>query len=160
MQFLLRGNVKPYVRMTQRGKYIRPQAQEYLASKQSLGWQMRAQMARHGWAMLPKMPLAATIFFIEARGLHRRDLDNEVKAVLDAATGIVYADDRWIDALVTRRVSLQIAESLTVFIVQSLQTEETWTLRLEHMCTGTTGRSVASSPDLLRALAEMVKQHL
>jgi len=62
MRFVLQGKVKPYVRMTRRGKYVSRQAQEYLTSKSKLGWQM-----------------------------------------MDAANGIVYPDDRWIDEIVAKR---------------------------------------------------------
>ena len=32
-------------------------------------------------------------------GWHNADLDNQIKAVVDAANGIVWPDDRWIDSL-------------------------------------------------------------
>ena len=120
MFFILRGDIKPYVRMTQRGKYIRVQAREYLASKDSLAWQMKIQMEQHGWRMFQKTPLMVSMLFLESRGLHRRDLDNEEKAVLDAANMVVYIDDRWIDA---KGVSLRIripnlCEGITLFLVE------------------------------------------
>ena len=122
MVFYLRGAVKPYVRMAQRGKYIRPQAQEYLASKRALGWQMKATMSQRGWEMFPKVSLSVACVFFSKRGLHGRDLDNEIKAVLDAANGIVYPDDRWVDALSysPRFLKRDLAENITMFTVCAL----------------------------------------
>lgn len=101
--FALDGRFKPYVRMTQRGKWVKPQAQEYIASKAALGFQMRVQMAQRGWDMLPgQTPLCVKVWI--SPPLHNRDLDNEVKALLDAAQGVVFPDDRWVDRIEAVRV--------------------------------------------------------
>ncbi len=42
MHFTLTGKVKPYVRMTRRGKFVNDQAIQYLASKDALQLQRRA----------------------------------------------------------------------------------------------------------------------
>ena len=100
--FQLAAKPVPYVRMTQRGKFVRPEAKRYLASKAALGYQMREQM--HGHEPFKRVPLEVVINFQYERGAdHRRDLDNEVKAVLDAGNGIVWEDDRWIDSIVAVR---------------------------------------------------------
>ena len=96
--FLIAGRIVPYVRMTQRGKFVKPRAQFYLASKEAIRWQLQQQMAASGWAMLPeRTPLAVRIEIGKEGGLHKSDLDNEVKAILDAAQGIVYRNDCWVD---------------------------------------------------------------
>jgi Holliday junction resolvase RusA-like endonuclease len=106
MIFTLHGKVKPYTRMTQHGKWTSPQAQEYLDSQHALGLQLRHQMARYGWDTLPgQTPLRVYVCFKFPGGFHNCDLSNLLKAVEDAANGIVYLDDRWIDAHVTRRMS-------------------------------------------------------
>lgn len=93
VEFTLTGHITPYVRMTQGGKFSDPAAQRYLASQEALRIQMRAQMA--GAEMLPaKTRLEAAIFVMTDR---KGDLDNIVKAVLDAAQGVAIADDRWVD---------------------------------------------------------------
>ena len=51
--FLLTGKIKPYVRTTRQGKFVDPQAQEYLASQEALRWQLRQQMTESDWQMLP-----------------------------------------------------------------------------------------------------------
>jgi len=103
LRFTITGRIIPYVRMTQRGKYVKPEAQRYLASKDAIGLQLRQQMAANGWEMLPRVPLAVRIEIESTDGLHRSDLDNEVKAILDAAQGVVYPNDCWVDRLEAER---------------------------------------------------------
>lgn len=92
------GPFKPYVRMTQRGKWTSQAAQEYLSSKMAMQLQLKAEMVDR--PMLPgQTPLRVLITITHAGGFHHRDLDNEVKAILDAMQGIVFPDDRWIDIL-------------------------------------------------------------
>ena len=94
---ILQGKPVPAVRMTQRSKWT-PRAQRYLKSKGALALQM--QTAMRGRARFGKTPLQVSIVFHYAKGAdHRRDLDNEIKAVLDAANGILYTDDRWVDEI-------------------------------------------------------------
>ena len=101
-QFILQGPIKPYVRMTRRGMWVDPQAQQYLASKDALARAMKSQMQAHGWDMLPEeTPLLVNITISPAK--HNRDLDNEVKALLDAAQGIVFKNDCWVDAITAVR---------------------------------------------------------
>lgn len=93
--------IKPYVRMTKRGKWVKPQAKEYLASKSNLQWKIKEQMQEHGYHMMPEQePLyASAIVYVHTSQGHRADLDNILKAILDACNGIVYPDDRWIDSI-------------------------------------------------------------
>jgi Holliday junction resolvase RusA-like endonuclease len=90
----------PYVRMTQRGKYVDARAQGYLSSKMAMALKMRTQMNAQGREPFGRDPLGVEIEFVYERGAdHRRDCDNEIKAVLDAANGVVWADDRWVDEI-------------------------------------------------------------
>jgi len=114
--FQLTGKIKPYVRMTQKSKHVDPQAQEYLVSKDALQWQMRQQMQQNDWAATGRgIPLGTTLTVRPAR--HDSDLDNIVKAVLDAAQGIVYEDDRWIDYIRSSRGPSQGNEDTAYFPV-------------------------------------------
>jgi crossover junction endodeoxyribonuclease RusA len=98
----LHGPIVPYVRMTRRGKYVRDDAQRYLASQTALRVQMRLAMARAGYEMMPlQTPLMVEIYLGWVD--HRCDLDNLAKACLDAGNGILWPDDRWIDELYVRR---------------------------------------------------------
>ena len=94
---------KPYVRMTQRGKFVRPEAQAYLASKDALQLQLNQQMV--DLPMLSEStPLHVDILIDHAHRFNNRDLDNEIKAILDAMQGIVFKNDCWIDRISARRV--------------------------------------------------------
>lgn len=93
--FVYEGEIVPYVRMTQRGKFVKPDAQRYLASKDALGWFMRETMVKWGPERLQdKTPFKLTMNLCRP-DVFRFDLDNAVKAVLDAAQGIMFADDRY-----------------------------------------------------------------
>lgn len=104
MNFTIAGKFKPYVRMTQRGKWVDKQAQEYLASKSALAWEYRQQMP-DGVLMFDRAPLKANIDITMTGGLHRSDIDNQAKALIDAAQCIVFSNDCWIDMIeVSRRL--------------------------------------------------------
>ena len=98
----LEGPIVPYVRMTQRSKHADPRARRYLASQQALKIQLRQQMTeKDEYEPLTREPLEAFLTFWWVN--HRQDLDNLVKAILDAASGIVWADDRWVDHIEASR---------------------------------------------------------
>ncbi len=118
-RFIITGRIKPYVRMTQRGKWVKPQAIEYQASKSALQYQLSAQMAQHGWDTLPgQTPLAMHLVLGYRR--HSQDLDNIIKAVADAANGVVYPDDRWIDRITAERIGGPRDDEQTVLTVTIL----------------------------------------
>lgn len=95
MLFTYADKIKPYVRMTQKGKWMDPQAREYLASKGQLASAFRFQMLRYVWDPLPaKTPFAISLHY-QAPNIFQFDLDNILKAVMDAANGIIFPDDRW-----------------------------------------------------------------
>lgn len=111
-RFVIKGRFKPYVRMTQRGKWVVPKAQQYLASKKRLGFDFQRQMHEHGWEMLPATtPLWIQILKTPAH--HNRDIDNEAKALLDAMSGVVFPDDRWVDGLSIWRADAKDGEEST-----------------------------------------------
>lgn len=100
--------IKPYVRMTQKGKFVSQQAQEYLGSKGRLAARIKEQMQLQGAEMYPKgTPLKVIIqVWVHTSQGHRADLDNIIKAICDSSNGIVFEDDRWIDEFqVVRTIS-------------------------------------------------------
>ena len=111
--------IKPYVRMTKRGKYVNEQAQEYLSSKTGLQLHYQSFMNKQGFEMLPvEMPLWVMIqVTVPIFQGHRADLDNIIKAVLDAGNKIVYPDDRWIDSIEATR---EIGDPKLVFMAGEL----------------------------------------
>jgi Holliday junction resolvase RusA-like endonuclease len=91
--------------MTQRSQYANPQAREYIESRNRLRDDMRTLMMVNRWQTIPRgVPLAVSVVVGWLR--HNQDLDNIVKAVLDAANGVVYEDDCWIDMLVAQRATV------------------------------------------------------
>lgn len=91
--------IVPYVRMTRRGKFTSAAAQRYMANQDELRLVMHTS-----WMLPPQMPLTVDIAITVPREVgHRCDLDNLLKALLDAGNGILYADDRWIDTIRVRR---------------------------------------------------------
>ena len=119
MKFELIGKVKPYVRMTQRSKWVDDQAKEYAASQMRLGLQLNQQMAAQAWDILPgQIPLRLIIAIEETGGFHNKDLSNQLKALEDCANGIVYPDDRWIDSIsIQRRLGQENRVEFTVDVV-------------------------------------------
>jgi len=87
--------------MTRRGKWGSPQAQEYLSSKAAIQMQLKEQM--RGRERLGREPLRVRVIFSVADRLHTKDLDNLLKAVMDACNGIVWDDDRWVDEIFAMR---------------------------------------------------------
>lgn len=102
--FTLSGRVHPYTRMTRRGQWVDPAARAYKDSQHALAWQYRAQMLDHGWPMLPgRTPLRVTVEIEMPARLHCQDGDNQLKALIDAAQGVVFPNDLWIDVESIRR---------------------------------------------------------
>jgi crossover junction endodeoxyribonuclease RusA len=103
MQFTIEGKIVPYVRMTRRGKYVSERARTYLASQDAIKAQLAAQMG-DAEMFPPQTPLKVYLILRQPSHLWTFDLDNALKAVLDAAQGIVFHDDRWIALIHAVRV--------------------------------------------------------
>jgi Holliday junction resolvase RusA-like endonuclease len=96
--------IKPYVRMTQASKHVDPDALFYQANQEELKIRIGQIMAQNGHEMLPgKTPLWVTVDLEVKERLHTKDSDNQLKALFDAMSKIVYPDDRWIDVHAMRR---------------------------------------------------------
>ena len=91
--------------MTQRGKFVSRQAQQYLASKDRLATRIKEQMQLRGKSMLPgKTPLKVVIrLYAPTNPGHKCDLDNQIKAICDACNKIAFPDDRWVDQIDAHR---------------------------------------------------------
>lgn len=102
-QFEIKSEIVPKVRMTQRSKFVDPRAQEYLVSKAAIQYELKNQMAYRNLDLFPdKTPLSAVMIFYRPK-MHLCDLDNLIKSVLDAAQGVLFKDDRWVDLIIARR---------------------------------------------------------
>jgi Holliday junction resolvase RusA-like endonuclease len=118
IDFVISGHLKPYVRMTQKSKFCDPQAQEYLTSKSAIRLQAEQQMDAQPF---DKTPLRVTgLILTKSR---RGDLDNIIKAILDAFQGVVFVNDVWVDDIrFIRRVTK--GEELASISVETIQTTQ------------------------------------
>lgn len=90
IKLLIPGRPVPAVRMTQRGKYIKSQAQRYLEYKQMVGWAGRVAINRP----LPKGHKASVTMRFFLCGGQTPDIDNLIKSILDGLNGIAWEDDK------------------------------------------------------------------
>lgn len=108
----------PYVRMTQKGKFVRPEAKRYLASKAAVAWEMKIGLKdREPFAN--GIPLKVRIIFECKKVNHRQDCDNLIKATLDSGNGILWTDDRWVDEISARRIQSP-AGDRTIIVVEEI----------------------------------------
>ena len=97
---------KPYVRMTQAGKWT-GRAKDY--NNFQVAWKERIRLAMgvRGVSPLPgSVPLFFSVNFQYARkAYHSFDLDNLVKSSLDLCQGVVFRGvDSWVDRIVSDRI--------------------------------------------------------
>ncbi len=103
--------VKPYVRMTQRSKYVNKYAIAYRNNQAAFKLLVQNEMQLREIERIPvHVPFSIVINFFQPV-LHKCDLDNQVKAVLDACQGIVFPNDYWCDGITANR--FQITETDT-----------------------------------------------
>lgn len=105
MKFTLIGKIKPYVRMTRRSKWVNKEAIAYNSNQVELKARLQAAMSAAGYDPIPaRTPFAVHILITMPGRLHCQDLDNQIKAVLDACQHVVFPDDRWMDNITADRV--------------------------------------------------------
>lgn len=97
IRIMVPGRPVPAVRMTQRGKYVKPQAQRYLQYKEMVGWVGRHEI---------KEPLQGDIavsmrFFLH--GGQTPDIDNLIKAILDGLNKVAWNDDKQVTKVTAER---------------------------------------------------------
>lgn len=90
MKLIIPGRPVPAVRMTQRGKFVKPQAQRYLNYKQSVGWLAKGVFD----SPLPKGVNASVEMVFALCGGQTPDLDNLIKSILDGLNKIAWEDDK------------------------------------------------------------------
>ena len=106
MQFYVVGKVVPYVRMTQRGKWVDRQAIRYMVWKEYFGRKLKEIIQASGFEMIPKgEPIWSTMVYeLPGPRTPRFDLDNAIKGILDASQGIVFENDMDVERIVATRV--------------------------------------------------------
>ena len=89
ISFTIPGRPIPAARMTRRGKWVKRQAQKYLAFKEQVGWEARKHFKGEPW----QGPVGIELRFYLKVNRSRGDGDNLFKAILDGMNGIAFEDD-------------------------------------------------------------------
>lgn len=97
-KFTIPGRPVPAVRMTQKGKFKKPEAARYLEYKEKVGW-----IARFNGVQKIKGDIGVKCRFY-VNGGHIPDTDNLVKAVLDSLNDIGWDDDRQVARIDAERI--------------------------------------------------------
>lgn len=93
------GRPVPAARMTRNGKWVRPDAQRYLAYKEEIGWRAREVVKD---ILLGPLAVAIKAYY---GGGKAADVDNLAKSILDACNMVVWNDDTQIEELhIYRRI--------------------------------------------------------
>ena len=87
IEFVVPGRPVPAVRMTQRGKWVRPEAQRYLEYKQFIGWVAKTYVRE---ILTGEVRLHVEAYVDKGRP---GDLDNIIKSIQDGLNGIAWKDD-------------------------------------------------------------------
>lgn len=102
------GRPVPAVRMTQRGKHVRPSAHRYLAYREVVG-----RTAQQYGITEPLDGRLWCRIWIYLRQRGTANIDNLAKAVIDGLAGLAFVNDRQIDDL---RVRIYLADDERVDI--------------------------------------------
>lgn len=89
VSFSIPGRPIPAARMTRNGKWVKKQAQKYLAFREQVSWETRKHF-KEPW----KGPVGVELKFYLKVNRSRGDGDNLLKAVLDGMNKIAFEDDR------------------------------------------------------------------
>ncbi len=92
IEVVIPGRPVPAARMTRRGKWIKPNAQRYLAYKDMVRWTAWDVMRKKDLAPFDG-PIGVEIHAWYAGG-RPGDLDNIQKSIFDGLNGIVWYDDQ------------------------------------------------------------------
>lgn len=99
----------PYVRMTRKSLHVDKYAQRYLSNQSELRILMQSRLEKServvfGKTYIPdRTPFQLVMLVNTLNDNHHCDLDNLVKAVLDASSGLIFKDDRYCDQITARR---------------------------------------------------------
>lgn len=120
--------LQPYVRMTQRSMFVNKYAKLYLSSKANLRELLAFELKDEAkFKSVKRVKVgsqkvdvescyvipAKTAFTVEASVVYpkgklkrKQDLDNILKALLDAGNELIYEDDRWCDSVIIKRLEI------------------------------------------------------
>ena len=106
MLITIQGRPIPAVRMTGRGKYIKPSAIRYLAYKEHIGWMALTQTRK---PIIKPVIVNVKVFLhgvSSPMGLDG-DVDNYLKSALDGCNKVVWVDDRQVIRATVEKISCQ-----------------------------------------------------
>jgi len=89
ISFTIPGRPIPAARMTRRGKWVKRQAQKYLAFKEQVGWEARKHFKGEPW----QGPVGIELRFYLKVNRSRGDGDNLQKAIFDGLNKVIFEDD-------------------------------------------------------------------
>lgn len=109
--YTLLGRCKPAVRANKRFSKDPEQRQEYDEYRNCLeGYKLEAWRIRtdNQWVMIPnKYALVISVqFYLHRSFMFNSDIDNLLKTVLDALTGVAYGDDRWVISCYQQKIEI------------------------------------------------------
>ena len=109
MLITIPGRPTPAVRMTNRGKYVKPAAIRYLAYKEHIGWMALTQTRK---PIIKPVIVNVKVFLYgvtSPMGLDG-DVDNYLKSALDGCNKVVWVDDRQVRKATVEKISCQYAK--------------------------------------------------
>ena len=106
MLIIITGRPVPAVRMTGRGKFIKPAAARYLAYKEQIGWMALSQTQR---PIINPVTVNVKVFLhgvSTPMGLDG-DIDNYLKSALDGCNKVAWIDDRQVQKATVEKIPCQ-----------------------------------------------------
>ena len=110
----------PYVRTTQKQKFVDQAYQKYRTSQMQIRAATVDAMVRQGIQKFGREPLRMALIVNVPEGMHRRDLSNILKGVEDGAQGVAYDNDAWIDESYSRRYQVEGREPRALMAIQPI----------------------------------------
>ncbi|KXG73819.1 hypothetical protein AN618_24520 [Fervidicola ferrireducens] len=108
-RFIIPGRPVPAARMTNKSKFVRPEALRYLEYKEKVGWFAK----KSGVEKIDADVEVECRFYLN--GGHIPDIDNLLKAVLDGLNGVAWDDDRRVRSIKAERIDADV-EYTEVFL--------------------------------------------
>lgn len=94
IKLVIPGRPVPYVRMTQRGKYVKENAKRYLTYKDAIKYIAMSQIKGEIETENVKVIVRVYLHGKKAPMGNDGDIDNYIKSAMDSLNGIAYKDDR------------------------------------------------------------------
>jgi len=122
VSFLVETRIVPHPRMTQRGKWVKKQAQRYLSWKSGFATEIKRKMEEEGIKMF-SCPVWLSLK-IKRKGKRRADLKNLLASVEDALNRVLWQDDSLI--LLYKEIELETNSKIDLLFLEvgELEIEE------------------------------------